>query len=145
MLTPLHLFFCPLFCLFVSLSQNFGAQLDGSDYVATASTEKKRSVLNLSYFQSVGKGYTVGATATFGLVKPSRTLTFGADYLVDVDTTVRAFAKVDSAKDVTVVATNVEHRLLHPNLLLGVSSEFNVSPSNVTAGRMGINLTFGDF
>ena len=78
-------------------------------------------------------------------MKPSRTLTFGADYLVDVDTTVRAFAKVDSAKDVTVVATNVEHRLLHPNLLLGVSSEFNVSPSNVTAGRMGINLTFGDF
>jgi len=124
---------------------NFGAEYAGADYVASAVTEKKRSVLSLSYFQQIAKAHTVGAQASFGLVKPSRSLQFGTDYRVDPDTTVRAFAKVEAGKDTTVLATAVEHKLYKPNVLLGVAAEFNISPSNVTAGRMGIQATLGDF
>lgn len=124
---------------------NFGAEYAGADYIAAAVTEKKRSVLSLSYFQRVSKTHTVGAQATFGLVKPSRALQFGTDYEVDRDTTVRASARVESGKDTTVVATAVEHKLNNPRILLGVAAEFNISPNNVTAGRMGITATLGDF
>lgn len=126
---------------------NVGAQYEGADYVASAVTEKKRSLVNLSYFQSVGRGQTIGASALFGLVKPTRALTIGTDYTVDPDTTVRAYAKVEAGKDSVTVATNVEHRLLHPNALLGVSAEFAVGAAgaSTTTKQLGVSLTFGDY
>lgn len=75
---------------------NFGAEYKGIDYIASAVTEKKRSILTLSYFQALGKKQSVGAQASFGLIKPSRSLQFGTDFAVDPDTTARVYAKVRS-------------------------------------------------
>jgi len=124
---------------------NFGAEYIGADYVAAAVTEKKRTVLNLSYFQTLSRTHSVGAVATFGLVKPSRSLQFGTDYQVDPDTIVRGYAKVESGRDTTALATNVEHRLSNVNALLSVSAEFNVAPAAVTPGKLGVAVTLGDF
>lgn len=124
---------------------NVGAQYEGADYVASAVTEKKRSVVSLSYFQSVARTQVIGASASFGLIKPSRSLTVGTDYQVDPDTTIRAYAKVEAGKDAVTVATNVEHRLLHPNALLGVSAEFALTPASQTTNKLGVSLTFGDY
>jgi hypothetical protein len=127
---------------------NFGAQYNGVDYVASAVTENKRSVLNLSYFQRLAskpRVHNFGATFALGLAKPTRTFTVGSDYRIDADTSVRAHAKIDSEKSGTLIQTSVQHRLLNPNLLLGVSAEFNAAPQALTAGRVGVSLTFGDF
>jgi len=124
---------------------NFGAEYKGKGYVASAVTEKKRTALTLSYHQCVGRRQVVGASATFGLVKPTRSLTFGTDYAVDADTEIRSFIKIDSGKDDATVGVAVTHRLLNPAVLVGVASEFNISPSNVQAGKMGVSLTFGDY
>lgn len=124
---------------------NFGAELVGPDYVVTAVTEKKRSALTLSYYQALARKQNVGASATIGLVKPSRSLTFGTDYRVDVDTELRSYVKVESGKETATVGLAVEHTLLNPSVLLGVATEYAVTASNVTAGKMGVSLTFGDF
>jgi len=128
---------------------NFGAQLHGCDYTASAYTEKKRSVLNVAYYQRLGiplRPHNFGAILSLGLKKDTRSLTFGTDYWVDADTTVRASAKVESGSDTTVIQTHVEHRLANPNVLLGVSAEFNCSASNPCGpGKLGVGLTFGEF
>lgn len=123
---------------------NFGAQYVGADFVATGVTEKKRTALTLSYYQRVGRNQTVGASATFGLAKPTRTLTFGSDFRVDVDTSARAYVKVDSSKDVSSVGLAITHRLLAPAAELGVATEYNISPSSITAGKFGVSVTVGD-
>lgn len=123
---------------------NFGAQIVGTDYVATGVTEKKRTALTLSYFQRVGRNQTVGASATFGLVKPTRTLTFGSDFRVDVDTAARGYVKVDSSKDSSTVGLAITHRLLTPQAEVGVATEYTVSPAAVAASKFGVTLTFGD-
>ena len=64
---------------------------------------------------------------------------------MDPDTVVRGFAKVESGRDVTVLSTNVEHRLSNVNALLSVSAEFNVAPAAVTPGKLGVAVTLGDF
>jgi len=128
---------------------NIGAQVTGCDYTAAAYTEKKRSVVNVSYFQNLGIKYrphNFGAILSLGLKKPVRSLTFGTDYWVDADTTVRASAKVSSDSDATILQTHVEHRLANPNVLLGVSAEFNCAPSNPCGpAKVGVSLTFGEF
>jgi hypothetical protein len=128
---------------------NFGAQYNGADYIASAFTENARKTLNFSYFQRLSsetrRPHNFGATLAFGLAKPSRTLTVGTDYWVDADTTVRAQAKIDSASSNTQLLTAVEHRLINPNVLLGVAASFDVSPSTVSPGKVGVTLTFGEF
>jgi len=130
---------------------NFGAQVSSCDYTAALYTEKKHSVLNISYFQKLGIKYrphNCGAILSVGLRgnQPVRSLTFGTDYWVDADTTFRASAKVASDSDATVLQTQVEHRLTNPNVLLGVSAEFKCSPSNPCGpAKLGVNLTFGEF
>lgn len=124
---------------------NFGAQYDGTDYVVSLVSENKRSALNLSYFQQLGRRQTVGAVFTQSLTKPARTLTFGTDYQVDPDTTLRAFAKVDSGKEATVIGAALEHKLLNPNVKLGVAAEFNATPAAISASKFGVTVTVGDF
>lgn len=123
---------------------NFGAQINGADFVATGVTEKKRTALTLSYYQKVSRDQTVGASATFGLAKPVRTLTFGTDFRVDVDTAARGYVKVDSSKDVSTVGLAITHRLLTPAIQVGVATEYNVTPSAVSAGKFGVTVTAGD-
>lgn len=52
---------------------------------------------------------------------------------------------MESGKDVTTIATAVEHRLPNPSVLLGVAAEFGVTPQNVQAAKLGIQATLGDF
>jgi len=128
---------------------NFGAQYNACDYIVSAFTEKKRSILNFSYFHRLSsvrsRPHNFGAVLAVGLNKPSRTLTVGTDYWVDADTTIRAQAKIDSASTSTTLQTSVEHRLLNPNVQLAVAASFDVTPQTVTPGRVGVSLTFGDF
>lgn len=124
---------------------NFGAQYKGVGYVATAVTEKKRTALTLSYSQYVSRAKQIGVSATFGLVKPTRTLTFGSDFAVDIDTQARAYVKIDSTRDSSSVGLAVTHRLLNPSVLVGVATEYTVTPSSVANAKMGVSLTLGDF
>jgi len=126
---------------------NLGVQYNGCDFIASAFTENKRSVLNVSYFQRFASGpqQNFGAVLAIGLTKPSRTLTVGTDYKVDADTSVRAQAKIDSSASSTTLMASVEHRLPNPQCLLAVSADFNVTPQTVNPGRVGVSLTFGDF
>jgi hypothetical protein len=125
---------------------NFGAQLDGPDYVVAGVTDRNHSQVTLSYYQAVGKGHVVGASLTSNLTTDKRALTFGTDYALDVDTTVRAYAKVDSGSSAaTTAAVAVEHRLLNPQVLVGVAAEFNVNAPSITANKVGVSLTFGDY
>jgi len=128
---------------------NFGAQYNGSDYIASAFTENKRSVLNVSYYQRLGdkvRFHNFGATLAFGLAaKPTRSLTVGTDYWIDADTSIRAQAKIDSEKASTQLQTAIEHRLLNPNVKLGVAADFNVASNATTASRVGVSLSFGDY
>jgi hypothetical protein len=124
---------------------NFGVEYlsRNNDYVVSAYTEKKRSTLVVSYLQNITKKHSIGASLSYGLTKPGRTLTVGTDYPVDIDTTLRAFAKIDSNKDNATVSVAAEHRL--SNALVGVAAEFNVAPSATTAGKLGVSVTLGDF
>lgn len=123
---------------------NFGAQIVGADFTATAVTEKKRTALTLSYYHVVSGSQTVGAQATFGLEKPTRSLTFGTDVKVDATTKARTYIKVDSTKDSSSVGLAVTHRLLTPNAIIGVASEYVVSPVAVSAGKFGVTVSVGD-
>jgi hypothetical protein len=125
---------------------NFGAQIVGNGFVATGLTEKKRTALTLSYFQRVDRNQVVGASATFGIAKPTRSLTFGTDYKVDIDTLARAYVKIDSSKDVSTVGLSVTHRLANPKVELGVATEYNVSQASAPqAAKFGVTVTAGDF
>jgi len=123
---------------------NYGVQYDGVDYSMSLATDKKHTVVNASYFQNVSTRQTVGAQFTQALNKAQRTLTFGSEYRVDPDTTIRGYAKVDSSKDSTTVAAAVQHRLVNPNALVGVAAEFDVAPNAVSTNKYGLTLTFGD-
>jgi hypothetical protein len=123
---------------------NFGAQYKGNQYVATAVTEKKRTALTLSYSQNVSRTQAIGVSATFGLVKPTRTLTFGSDFAIDIDTKARAYVKIDSTRDVSSVGLAVSHNLLNPAVTIGVATEYNVTPSSVANAKMGVSLTLGE-
>ena len=124
---------------------DFGAQYTGAGFVATALTEKKRTALTLSFHQTVSKDQKIGASATFGIAKPTRSLTFGSDFRVDIDTAARAYVKIDSSKDTSSVGLAIAHRLPNPNVEIGVATEYNVSPSSVSAGKFGVSITLGDF
>jgi len=124
---------------------NFGAQIRGDDYIATGVTEKKRTALTLSYYQKVNRLQTVGASATFGIAKPTRSLTFGTDYRIDIDTGARGYVKIDSSKDVSTIGLSVVHRLANPNIELGVATEYNVSAASAPqAAKFGVTITAGD-
>lgn len=122
---------------------NFGAEYRGLDYVVSGRTEKKRTALTLSYSQKL-RGQVLAAQATFGLVKPTRSLTFGTDYVVDIDTAVRSYVKVESGKSDAALGFAISHRLNNPNVLLSVATEYTVGQAAIAAGKFGITLTAGD-
>jgi len=124
---------------------NFGVQYCGCDYVASAYTENKRSVLNVSIYQRLANKLNFGALLAIGLTKQSRTLTVGTDHRVDADTSIRGQVKIDSTAGNTQLQASVEHRLPNPNVLLAVAADFNVTPQTVTPGRVGVSVTFGEF
>jgi len=96
-----------------------------------------------SYFHRVNRDLVVGGQVKAkDLQLKDASLTFGGDYRLDVDTSVRG--KVNVPKGVLSLA--VEHRLPNPQLLLGLAGEFNVkNPAAPSASKFGLSFTLGDF
>jgi len=92
----------------------------------------------------VNKNTNVGLIASFGLVKPVRTLQFGSSHVVDLDTTFRNYVKIDSSKDNAAFGLAVEYQLRPNRVKLNVATEFNITPNNVSAGKFGVGLTISD-
>jgi len=125
---------------------NFGAEYAQSDFTATVFTEKNRNSVTASYHQRLAADHVIGGSFTADLKNNSRSLTVGTDYRVDVDTVLRAKAEIGSASSTVTVSSAVEHRLVRPNALVGVATEFKVVPnSGVETSNLGVQVTFGDF
>jgi len=108
---------------------------DGNDDVYTS--------YNVSAYHRVNRELVVGGRIKNRDIDFSKTeLTFGSDYKLDQDTSVRGKVIVPKG----LFAFSLEHRLQSPQLLFGLSSEFNVqNPLAPTPGKFGVSFTVGDF
>lgn len=108
-----------------------------------SSLEKGARCVNASYFQRVSRDLVSGATFKINTVEKAKsTMTVGTDYRLDADTGLKAKVELPTGK----AALAIEHRLESPQVLVGLSSEFDVSnPQQVLPGKFGFSFSFGDF
>lgn len=119
---------------------NLAAEYSQSDLIASLVTSNKCLDTTASYYQKVSKDLVIGSSM---LVKDdqSRLFTFGGDYVLDKDTTLRA--KADSKG---IVSTAISHTLSDPSLKFAVSAQFDAFGSDVlVAQKFGVSMSFGEF
>jgi len=127
------------------LDFNAGAEYVKGAYTASVFTEKNMETLNVAYLNKLGGGKTsFGALVKYDLTKGccgTPTASVGTEHAMDANTTLKA--KVDFPTG--VAATAIEHRLANPKLQFGVAAQFNLKNSPLTAEKLGLTFTFGDY
>jgi hypothetical protein len=120
---------------------NVGAQYAAKDLVAALVTSNKGDDITISFHQKVSCCYSMGASM---LVKPesgSRAYTFGTDYCLDKNTSIKA-----KAGSCGTVGVAVSHKLADPKVKLGISAQFNALSDDIfKAQKFGICMNFGEF
>jgi len=121
---------------------NFGFEYEQDDYTATFCTENNHSTVTASYFQRLTPLHKLGAQFKYSVNTPgARSLTVGSEYRVSAVTTLKTKVDVPSGD----IATYVEHQLANPPILVGLATSFNIRSKSVSADKVGINVTLGDY
>ena len=121
---------------------NVGLEYEQDDYIASMYTEKNLSTATAAYFQRLTPSHVLAAQFSYNIkTRADRKLTVGSEYRIDADTTMKVKAELPSGD----VHTHVEHRLANPRVLVGVASAFNLKAQTLSANKVGLNLTVGEF
>jgi len=125
---------------------NFGVNYAAANYTTALYTENNRDAVTGSYYLRVSPTQSVGASLKYDLTKGTRSWTLGSDVRINPESTGRAKVELSSANpSAATVSAAVETRLVNPNMLFSVATQFKVSKANVEATNVGLGLTFGDF
>jgi len=120
---------------------NLGAEYQQSDLTATIATSDKLNDITGTYFLTVNKTLSLGASLAVKPDSSSRLFTFGGEY--DVDKATKLKFKADSNG---LVGSSVTHTLSNPAVKILAAAEFNTQASDIFAPqKLGLSLTLGDF
>uniref|UniRef100_A0A7S0L5C9 Porin domain-containing protein n=1 Tax=Coccolithus braarudii TaxID=221442 RepID=A0A7S0L5C9_9EUKA len=110
----------------------------GPDFVATVQTQDSADSILASYLHDLNHDTSVGARFNYNLTDGSRTLTFGAAFRVDRDTSTKV--KADSTGKIDFV---VEQSIANPNLTYVFGASWDANKKTTSPETFGVGFTFG--